>query len=143
MNSVKLQDTKAAQKNQLHFYTLTKSYPKKKLRNQSHLQQYQKNETLRNKLNQRNYGSVLRIIKLLKETERTDLWTWGEGEMYGKSNMEIYITICKIDSPWEFAVWLRKLKQWLCINLEGWEREGDRRELQEEGHICIPMADSC
>ena len=22
----------------------------------------------------------------------------GEGEMYGESNMEIYITICKIDS---------------------------------------------
>ena len=31
--------------------------------------------------------------------------------MYGKSNMETYITICKIDSPREFAVWLRKLKQ--------------------------------
>ena len=43
----------------------------------------------------------------------------GEGEMYGKSNMETYITICKIDSQWEFAVWLRKLKQGLCINLEG------------------------
>jgi len=28
----------------------------------------------------------------------------GEGEMYGESNMEIYITICKIDSQWEFAV---------------------------------------
>ena len=28
----------------------------------------------------------------------------GEGEMYGKSNMETYITICKIDSQWEFAV---------------------------------------
>ena len=39
----------------------------------------------------------------------------GEGEMYGKSNMETYITICKIDSQWEFAVWLRKLKQGLCI----------------------------
>ena len=24
------------------------------------------------------------------------LTTWGEGEMYGKSNMETYITICKI-----------------------------------------------
>ena len=24
--------------------------------------------------------------------------------MYGKSNMETYITICKIDSQWEFAV---------------------------------------
>ena len=35
------------------------------------------------------------------------------GEMYGKSNMETYITICKIDSQWEFAVWLRKFKQGL------------------------------
>jgi len=39
----------------------------------------------------------------------------GEGEMYGKSNMETYIAICKIDSQQEFAVWLRKLKQGLCI----------------------------
>ena len=31
----------------------------------------------------------------------------GEGAMYGKSNMETYITICKIDSQREFAVWLR------------------------------------
>ena len=30
--------------------------------------------------------------------------------MYGKSNMETYTTICKIDSQWEFAVWLRKLR---------------------------------
>ena len=28
----------------------------------------------------------------------------GEGEMYGESNMETYITICKIDSQWEFSV---------------------------------------
>ena len=28
----------------------------------------------------------------------------GEGEMYGKSSMETYITICKIDSQQEFAV---------------------------------------
>jgi len=55
-----------------------------------------------------------------KKTYRIDLWTWWgrEGEMYGKSNMETYITICTIDSQWEFAVWLRKLKQGLCINLE-------------------------
>ena len=32
----------------------------------------------------------------------------GEGEMYGESDMETYITICKIDSQWEFAMWLRK-----------------------------------
>ena len=28
----------------------------------------------------------------------------GEGEMYGKSNMETYITMCKTDSQREFAV---------------------------------------
>ena len=47
----------------------------------------------------------------------------GEGEMYGKSNTEIYIIICKIDSQWEFAIWLRKLKQGLSINLEEWDGE--------------------
>ena len=43
--------------------------------------------------------------------------------MYGKSNMETYIPICKIDSQQEFSVWLKKLKQGLCINLAsgvGW-----------------------
>ena len=35
----------------------------------------------------------------------------GEGEIYGKNNMQTYITICKIDSQREFAVWLRKLKR--------------------------------
>ena len=63
----------------------------------------------------------------------------GKGEIYGESNMEIYNTICKIDSQWEFLVWLGKLKQGLCINLEGW----DGREVQEGGDTCIPMADSC
>ena len=67
----------------------------------------------------------------------------GEGEMYGKSNMETYITTCKIVSQQEFAVWLRKLKQGLCINLEGWDGEGDGREIQKGGNICILMADSC
>ena len=44
----------------------------------------------------------------------------GEGEMYGESNVETYITVCKIDSQGEFAVCLRKLKQGLSVNLEGW-----------------------
>ena len=66
-----------------------------------------------------------------------------EGEMYEESNMETYITICKIDSQWEFAVWLRKLKQGLCKNLEGWNGEEDGREVQEGEDICTPMADSC
>ena len=60
--------------------------------------------------------------------------------MYGKSNMETYVTIYKIDSQQEFAVWLRKLKQGLWINLEGWGGEGDGKELQKGGDICIPMA---
>ena len=42
--------------------------------------------------------------------------------------METYITMYKIDSQGEFAVWLRKLKQELYINLEGWDRKGDGRE---------------
>ena len=41
----------------------------------------------------------------------------GEGEMYGESNTETYITIYKTDSQQEFAVCLRKLKQGLCTNL--------------------------
>ena len=63
--------------------------------------------------------------------------------MYGESNMEIYIIICKTDSQWEFAVCLRELKQGLCNNLEGWDGEVHAREVQEGGDICIPMADSC
>ena len=63
--------------------------------------------------------------------------------MYRKSNMETYITIYKIDSQQEFTVWLRKLKQGLCINLEEQGGEGDGREVQKGGDICIPMADSC
>ena len=53
------------------------------------------------------------------------------------------MTVCKIDSQREFAVWLRKLKEGLCINLEGWGGEGGGREGQKGGGICIPIADSC
>ena len=48
--------------------------------------------------------------------------------MYGNSNMETYITMYKIDSQWEFAVWLRELIPGLCNNLEGQDGEGDKRE---------------
>ena len=62
--------------------------------------------------------------------------------MYGKSNMETYITICKIHSQWEFAVCLRKLKQG---SVSAWRggMGGDGREAQKRGDIYIPMADSC
>ena len=74
-----------------------------------------------------------------KQTEQT----YGHGEsgedseMYGKSNMKTYITICKIDNQWEFAVWLRKLKQGLSISLEGWDGEVDGRKIQKGGDIYI------
>ena len=60
------------------------------------------------------------------------LWTWaggGEGEMYGKSNMETYITICKIHSQREFAVWLRKQMG----SVSTW-RGGVGREVQKGSH---------
>ena len=42
-----------------------------------------------------------------RQTTRSGLWTQrgeeGEGVMYGESNMETYITMCKIDSLWESA----------------------------------------
>ena len=53
--------------------------------------------------------------------------------MYAKNNMETYITVCKIDSQWEFALWLQKLKQGLCYQPRGvgcagrWERGSKRR----------------
>ena len=50
--------------------------------------------------------------------------------MNGESNMETYTAICKADSPWEFAVGLRKLKPGLCDHLEEW---GGRWEGVQEG----------
>ena len=31
----------------------------------------------------------------------------------------------------------KKLKQGLCINLEGWDGEGDGREVQNGGDMCV------
>ena len=65
------------------------------------------------------WRAVIHGVAELDMTERLNLTEWrnrhrkqtyghgeweGEGEMYGKSNMETYITIYKIDSQWEFAV---------------------------------------
>ena len=77
------------------------------------------------------------------ENSLTDMGGGEEGETHAESDMETYITIRKIHSQWVFAAWLRKLKYGLCIDLSGWVREGDGREVQRGGDICIPMADSC
>ena len=62
--------------------------------------------------------------------------------MYGESNMETYITIHKIANENLLYV-SKKLKQGHCINLEGWDGEGDGREFLKGGDICILMADLC
>ena len=56
-------------------------------------------------------------------------WGKGEGEMYGESTMEMCITICKIGSQWEVALCLRELKQGLCGGLQGWDGEGNGRQV--------------
>ena len=57
--------------------------------------------------------------------------------MYGKSSVETYITVCNIDSQQEFSVWLRKLKQELCINLVGWDGEGGGRFKKEGIYVYL------
>ena len=61
----------------------------------------------------------------------TGLGKEGEGRMHGESNMKTYITMCKLDSQWEFAVWLRELKLVLSNNLEC----GMGREVGGRGHM--------
>ena len=59
---------------------------------------------------------------------------WGrDSETCGGSNVENYITICKIESQWEFAVCLGKHKQGLCVNLEGWVGREMEGKFKREG----------
>ena len=60
---------------------------------------------------------------------------WGESEVCGKSNMETYITICKIDTQREFAVWLRKLKR--ALYQPRWVGWGGRWEGGSKGRGCM------
>ena len=57
--------------------------------------------------------------------------------------MKSSITVNKVYSQLEFVVYLKELKQGLCINLEGWGGEDDRREIQEGEDTCVPVDDSC
>ena len=61
----------------------------------------------------------------------------------GVELQELLVYFSKIDSQWEFTVWLGELKPVLCDNLEGMDWVGSGREVQEGGDKCIPMADSC
>ena len=66
--------------------------------------------------------------------------------MYGESNMETDITFCKADSQWEFAVYLRELKQGLCPNLEGWDGRETGGSFKREGaygHLWLIHVNVC
>ena len=65
----------------------------------------------------------------------------GEGEMYGKSNMETYITICKIANGNLLYDSGNSNRGSVSI----WRGEIGRkmREFQQGGDICITMPDSC
>ena len=58
--------------------------------------------------------------------------------MYGKGNMEPYITICKRDSQWEFAVWFRKLKEGSVSTYRGgMGRKMGGRFKREGTYVCL------
>jgi len=57
--------------------------------------------------------------------------------MYGKSDMETYITICKIDSHREFAVWLRKTQTGALYQPRGVGREMGGRFKREGIYVYL------
>ena len=59
----------------------------------------------------------------------------GEGEMFGMSNMETYITMCKIANG--NLVYGLVNSNRVCINLVGQAGEEDGREVQKGGDIYI------
>ena len=50
------------------------------------------------------HRNVMQEHRLSKASKDTVGGEEGEGEMHGESNIEIYSTICEIDSQREFAV---------------------------------------
>ena len=66
----------------------------------------------------------------------------GEGEMYRESNIEIYNTMCK-KMPMGIRCVTRGTHTGALQQAEGWDGEGDGREVQEARDMGISMADSC
>ena len=50
----------------------------------------------------------------------------GEDEMNWERHSETYVTMCKIDSQWEFAIWHREIKSSPVWHLDGWDGVGSR-----------------
>ena len=64
--------------------------------------------------------------------------TEGDGEMYGESPMETYITVYKTDSQWEFAVRLGNSIRGSVTSYRGgmgWEIGG--RFKREGTYVCL------
>ena len=51
--------------------------------------------------------------------------------------------MCKMDSQWEAAIYYWEHSLAVCDDLEGLDGVVSGKETQEEGNICIIMADSC
>ena len=70
--------------------------------------------------------------------------TYGHGERGGQGvcmeRVTRKLTLPYVKQPTGIC-YLRKLKQGLCINLEGWYGEGDGWEFRKRGDICTPMTD--
>ena len=67
----------------------------------------------------------------------------GEGEMYGKSNMETYITICKMIANRNLLYGSGNSNRGSVSTQRGGMGQEDGRKVQKGGNIHIPMADLC
>ena len=53
------------------------------------------------------------------------------------------MTVCKVDSLWEAAVWPKEISSGLCDDPGARMKGGGGREAQEEGEVYMLKADSC
>ena len=63
--------------------------------------------------------------------------------MYEESNTETYTTICKNRQPMGICGMTQETQTGALYQPKWWDGEGDGREFQERGDMCICMADSC
>ena len=74
--------------------------------------------------------------KAYKCEQSGHVYKWTQG----RTNWEIRIDRCKIDSYWELAMKFRKLSWVLCEDLDVWWGGGGRDD-QEEGDVNMQVAD--
>ena len=75
---------------------------------------------------------------------RTRLSDWSELNRMGLDAMILVFWILSFKPAFSLSSFTlnKRLRQGLCVNLEGWDGERDGREFQKGGHIGLPMADS-